>query len=127
MGLELRTTARMGIALAACGAMIALPGSHAADTAKQPSCFGKKATIVGPNTLETRHERGGKINTIFGTKKSDVIVGTNGKDHVFGYGGGDRICTKGARMTSRATRRRAVRSAASGPATTASTAVAVTT
>ena len=45
-------------------------------------CAGKRATIVGDDALET----------IKGTKKTDVIVSNGGNDKVSGRGGNDRIC-----------------------------------
>jgi Ca2+-binding RTX toxin-like protein len=100
MGIDLRTL-RVAVAFVVCAAMVALPGNPAASKGKKQSCFGKKATIIGPNTLADRPdgviEPRAKINTIFGTRRSDVIVGTPGEDHVFGYGGDDLICAKGGR------------------------------
>lgn len=51
-------------------------------SAARPTCFGKRATIVGTK----RGER------IVGTPRADVIVARGGDDTIFGRGGRDRIC-----------------------------------
>jgi Ca2+-binding RTX toxin-like protein len=47
-----------------------------------PTCFGRRATIVGTS----------KGETIFGTTQADVIVGRGGPDEIHGRAGDDLIC-----------------------------------
>lgn len=49
-----------------------------------PTCFGKKATIVG-----------GENDEVYGTNRADVIVAGTGESKVYGRGGNDRICLGG--------------------------------
>jgi hypothetical protein len=67
----------IGMALVT-GAMFAGP----ATAAGEPTCGGKKATIVGTN----------KSETIKGTAKADVIHARGGNDTIYGFGGNDIIC-----------------------------------
>lgn len=53
-----------------------------ASAASRPTCFGKRATIVGTPRNDTIH----------GTKGNDVIYAGNGNDIVYGGGGNDLIC-----------------------------------
>ena len=53
-----------------------------AGAAGRPTCFGKRATIVG-----TRGH-----DELRGTRRADVIVARGGRDTVIGRGGDDRIC-----------------------------------
>ncbi|HXK13290.1 MAG TPA: M6 family metalloprotease domain-containing protein [Gaiellaceae bacterium] len=54
----------------------------AAATAATPTCFGKRATIVG--TAKSDH--------LSGTPRADVIEGLGGNDTINGLGGNDLIC-----------------------------------
>jgi hypothetical protein len=56
-----------------------------ASAAKKPRCAGKVATIVGTARGEV----------IRGTRKADVIVAKGGHDRIFGRGGNDIICAGG--------------------------------
>ena len=47
-----------------------------------PTCFGKKATIVGSS----------RANRLVGTRRADVIVGLGGNDVIVGKGGRDLVC-----------------------------------
>ena len=67
----------IGLALVA-GAVFAGP----ATAAGEPTCGGKKATIVGT----------AKSETIKGTAKADVIHAKGGNDKIYGFGGNDIIC-----------------------------------
>jgi len=67
----------IGLALVA-GAAFAGP----ATAAGEPTCGGKKATIVGT----------AKSETIKGTAKADVIHARGGNDTIYGFGGNDIIC-----------------------------------
>lgn len=63
-------------------ALLAIPGASEPAMAAKPRCDGLKATIVGS----------GKSQTMFGTKRDDVIVAKGGVDRIFGEGGDDVIC-----------------------------------
>ncbi|WP_109508342.1 calcium-binding protein [Nocardioides speluncae] len=62
-------------------AMLTAPAAGGA-AAAVPTCFGKKATIVGTE----------KTDRLFGTDGPDVIVGRGGDDVIKGRGGDDLIC-----------------------------------
>jgi len=53
--------------------------------ARVPTCFGKRATIVGTRGADR----------LVGTRRADVIVGRGGSDEVIGRGGADLICASG--------------------------------
>lgn len=78
------------LTLVVTGALVAsvavVAGTASAAT---PTCFGKRATIVGTNAGER----------IVGTPRADVIVAKGGADTIFGRGGGDRICGGGGKDT----------------------------
>ncbi|MDQ6640966.1 MAG: hypothetical protein M3Y66_00520 [Actinomycetota bacterium] len=59
-----------------------LLGTASSASAATPTCFGKKATIVG----------NGGNNRIYGTPGNDVIYAGPGNDTIFGSGGDDLIC-----------------------------------
>jgi hypothetical protein len=64
--------------------------------AARPTCFGKRATIVGT----------ARADVLKGTSRPDVIAGLAGNDVIKGLGGGDRICAgKGQRHPRRRRRR----------------------
>ena len=65
-------------------AMLALSAPGTA-SAEEPTCFGKKATIVAKPGVER----------IEGTAGDDVIVGNERDQIISGGGGDDRICGKG--------------------------------
>ena len=65
-------------------AMLALSAPGTA-SAGEPTCFGKKATIVAKPGVER----------IEGTAGDDVIVGGDGRQSIDGGDGDDRICGKG--------------------------------
>ena len=75
-----RTTARplAALALMAVSILLAAPGASSASAEAAPTCFGKRATIVGDGYLR-------------GTPGDDVIVAT-GPAEVHALGGDDRIC-----------------------------------
>jgi hypothetical protein len=58
--------------------------SHAG-AGSRPTCFGRKATIVG-----TRGD-----DVLIGTSGSDVIVGRDGQDRIHGRGGQDFMWERG--------------------------------
>jgi Ca2+-binding RTX toxin-like protein len=64
------------------GAGVAESSGPAAPGKTRPSCFGKRATIVGTQ----------KSNVIRGTRRSDVIAGLGGNDTISGLGGNDLVC-----------------------------------
>src|SRR5918999_5467696 len=68
------------------GASMIVP-SHA--VAAAPTCFGKRATIVGTN--RNKRER----VELKGTPGNDVIVGLGGYDYIDARGGNDLICAGG--------------------------------
>ncbi|HEU4481335.1 MAG TPA: hypothetical protein VFS18_05570, partial [Actinomycetota bacterium] len=72
------------VALALVGAVLPTNPAVAA-----PTCFGKKATIVGTNRNEN------KVVELRGTRGNDVIVGRGGSDLIYGRGGDDLICSGG--------------------------------
>nr|MBA2599846.1 hypothetical protein [Actinomycetota bacterium] len=59
-----------------------LGGVMSSASAAPPSCFGRRATIVGTDGSDV----------ISGTRHADVIVGRGGGDRIEGNGGDDRIC-----------------------------------
>ena len=67
-----------GVALALSFLLFAVPSF-----AKTPTCFGKRATVVGTPRKDHR---------LRGTRGKDVIVGRAGDDRLFGRGGDDLIC-----------------------------------
>ena len=72
------------LALTLAGSLLtALPAAAA------PTCFGKRATIVGTNRDPL------KLVELKGTPRRDVIVGLGGWDHIVGRGGDDLICAGG--------------------------------
>jgi hypothetical protein len=70
------------IVFALIAALLAIPGVGEPVQAAKPRCDGLKATIVGSD----------KSQTMFGTKRDDVIVAKGGVDRIFGEGGDDIIC-----------------------------------
>src|SRR4051794_7349957 len=66
------------VGVLAAVALIAVPAA----AAKRPTCFGKRATIVGTNHRDH----------ITGTENSNVIVGRGGRDVIDGNDGFDTIC-----------------------------------
>ena len=70
------------IAVALIATLLAIPGVSEPVMAAKPRCDGLKATIVGSD----------KSQTMFGTKRDDVIVAKGGVDRIFGEGGDDVIC-----------------------------------
>jgi hypothetical protein len=74
---------RQWFAVAAVSALsVALVAPASYSQSGEPTCQGKKATIVTPP--------GGFV--VNGTDKADVIVGTSGNDFIRGNGGNDVIC-----------------------------------
>ena len=69
-----------------------------------PTCFGKRATIVGAGDIS-------------GTPGNDVIVGSAGADTIDALGGHDRVCVSAA----------TIRASGEASATTSSTAALGTT
>ena len=69
------------IVFALIAALLAIPGASEPALAAKPRCDGQKATIVGT----------AKSQTMFGTKRDDVIVAKGGVDRIFGEGGDDVI------------------------------------
>jgi Ca2+-binding RTX toxin-like protein len=78
---------RTALALIALTAGLMVVPVAAAEAA--PTCFGKRATIVGTNR--------DKINSVElkGTPGNDVIVGLGGSDYIVARGGNDLICGGG--------------------------------
>jgi Ca2+-binding RTX toxin-like protein len=76
-------TRRISIVVASSVALVAvfLVLPRAANAAR-PKCFGKLATIVGT----------ARADVLKGTARADVIVGLGGGDTIKGLGGNDRIC-----------------------------------
>ena len=66
------------LALVAASTLLVAPGASSASAGAAPTCFGKRATIVGDGYLR-------------GTSGNDVIVAT-GFAEVHSLGGNDRIC-----------------------------------
>jgi Ca2+-binding RTX toxin-like protein len=60
-------------------------GSPASARGGRPTCFGKRATIVGTDERDT----------LRGTPGRDVIVGLGARDDINGLGGDDLLCGKG--------------------------------
>ena len=75
-------TALMTVVAVVAGLTAAFPGSA---TAAVPKCQGKVATIVGTK----------KDDVIRGTKRADVIVAKRGSDTIVARGGNDIICAGG--------------------------------
>ncbi len=74
-----KRVARSFLVVSVLGGMLtaAAPPAQAA-----PTCFGKRATVVGTNGPDT----------LEGTAGSDVIAGLGGNDDMYGFGGPDLIC-----------------------------------
>ena len=88
----MRRTLILAMLLVALGAPLLTSLTHAAQPTeaavsvkakKQPTCFGKKATIPD------------HVGIIEGTPANDVIIGDDQANDVVGNGGFDRICTGG--------------------------------
>jgi Ca2+-binding RTX toxin-like protein len=75
---RLRRTASLALLVLLGGLVTSVTPALAA----RPTCFGKRATIVG-----TR-----RADRLVGTRRADVIVARRGNDTVRGRGGNDRIC-----------------------------------
>jgi Ca2+-binding RTX toxin-like protein len=71
------------VVVAVAGAVLPLHPAAAA-----PTCFGKRATIVGTNRESREVE-------LTGTRGNDVIVGLRGADDIDARGGDDLICAGG--------------------------------
>lgn len=79
-----RNRASAGVVALALFTGLSTVGVSAAQAAA-PTCFGKRATIVGT----------GGSDTLKGTARADVIVGKGGQDLILGKGGSDLICGGG--------------------------------
>lgn len=75
----------IGIAMGVAASVVA----PAYPAAAAPTCFGKKATIVGTNRDPL------KMVELKGTPGNDVIVGLGGSDYIDARGGDDLICAGG--------------------------------
>ncbi len=78
MSVQVRRRFRAACLAALCLSTVAVT----AEAESSPTCFGRRATIVGTARSET----------LVGTSGSDVIVGLTGNDVISGRGGRDRIC-----------------------------------
>ena len=80
---------RMLSTVIATGVIASLVAPAYVAAATVPTCFGKRATIVGTNRDPL------KPVELKGTAKNDVIVGLRGVDIIDGRGGNDLVCAGG--------------------------------
>jgi Ca2+-binding RTX toxin-like protein len=82
-GIGLRALTKVGaaIALASLASLVYIAAANSG-VARQPTCRGVDATIVGTNGADDIH----------GTASRDVIVAKGGADDIEGRGGNDLIC-----------------------------------